>query len=229
MDDASTWARARSPAQKRAREEEVLDAAARLLSTRPFASISLSDLAGEVSFSRANLYKYFGSKEEVYLALMARSAERFARSITRALAEDAAARRIVPGTSGAAKVMARLWIRELASRGELLQLMSMAGTVLERSCSDEAIITAKTRMAAGVTEHLLPFVGAFFPELDVDRGVALIQFLIVTANGLFPMCGLDGRQRALLRDHGLAGMVMEFEPVYAQLVASRFDALIAEV
>ena len=81
MNDASTWARARSPAQKRAREEEVLDAAARLLSTRPFASISLSDLAGEVSFSRANLYKYFGSKEEVYLALMARSAERFARSM----------------------------------------------------------------------------------------------------------------------------------------------------
>ena len=225
MNDALSFARARSPTQKRARETEVLDAAARLLATQPFASISLSDLAAEVSFSRANLYKYFGSREEVYLALMARSVERFGLHLSASLAEDRTSQRAVSGTREAAESFAEFWIDAIRGQRELLSLLSMAGTVLETGCGDGALLDAKRRMAAALSRHLVPTVTHFFPALGEEGSVALVRFLMVTANGLFPMCGLDGRQQELLRAHGLSVLVLEFEPVYGRIVREHLASL----
>ena len=49
--------------------KEIFTAAKDLLLEQGFAEVTLSKIANRVSFSRANLYKYYSSKE-VYLALL---------------------------------------------------------------------------------------------------------------------------------------------------------------
>ena len=71
------WARARSINQKVSMESEILGAARILLLEKTYESITFSDLATHISFSRASIYQYFQSKEEGYLALLAYEIEIF--------------------------------------------------------------------------------------------------------------------------------------------------------
>lgn len=62
----SEFVRARSAEQKEARMEEVKRAADRLFSAKPYHDITLTTIAAELSWTRANLYKYVTSKEDIF-------------------------------------------------------------------------------------------------------------------------------------------------------------------
>ncbi len=61
--------RARSPEKKKARRQEILDVAHRILTSAGFDQFSMEVLARETGLARASLYRYFSSREEVLLAL----------------------------------------------------------------------------------------------------------------------------------------------------------------
>ncbi len=65
----ATFKRARSAEQKEARMEEIKQAAAELFATRPYHEITLTTIADTLTWTRANLYKYVTTKEEVFLSL----------------------------------------------------------------------------------------------------------------------------------------------------------------
>lgn len=55
------------------REQQILDAAEQLLSTAGYAEMTVADIAEAAGITRAALYFYFGSKQEVLTALAART------------------------------------------------------------------------------------------------------------------------------------------------------------
>lgn len=61
--------RARSTEQKEHRLSEIKQAAAELFATHPYHEITLTTIAERLAWSRANLYKYVTTKEEVFLLL----------------------------------------------------------------------------------------------------------------------------------------------------------------
>ena len=65
----TNFTRARSSEQKEERMREIKCAAERQFEQRTYQSISLSTIAEELSWSRANLYKYVTSKEEIFLEI----------------------------------------------------------------------------------------------------------------------------------------------------------------
>lgn len=62
--------RARTSEQKEVRLTEIKNAARKLYETTPFSKITLSKIAASLPFDRANLYKYYSSKEEIYLQIL---------------------------------------------------------------------------------------------------------------------------------------------------------------
>lgn len=68
------------------RQENILSAAAHLLATRGYHGMSMRDLARESDMSLANLYNYFGSKEDLVFALQTRAFETLIASAEQALA-----------------------------------------------------------------------------------------------------------------------------------------------
>lgn len=62
--------RARSQAQKRQRYLSILQAAERLLTTMPYASLTMSGVAQEAGLSKGTLYLYFDTKDELLLRLL---------------------------------------------------------------------------------------------------------------------------------------------------------------
>ena len=63
------FVRARSEEQKQARMAEIKAAADELFCSVPYQEITLSTIAGKLSWTRANLYKYVTTKEEIYLEI----------------------------------------------------------------------------------------------------------------------------------------------------------------
>ncbi|MEQ8439156.1 MAG: helix-turn-helix domain-containing protein [Ilumatobacter fluminis] len=56
------------------RRSQILVVAARLFGERPYSEVSISDIASEAGIARGLLHHYFGSKRELYLDVVRRSA-----------------------------------------------------------------------------------------------------------------------------------------------------------
>ena len=77
--------RARSPEQKEQRLDEIKGAVRRQFAERPYHEITLTTIAEELGWSRANLYKYVTTKEEIFLLLTADECDAYFEAGTRAL------------------------------------------------------------------------------------------------------------------------------------------------
>jgi AcrR family transcriptional regulator len=60
----------RSRLEHEERRASILDAARRLLCTRPFSEVSMTELAREAGVARGLLHHYFGSKRDLYLEVV---------------------------------------------------------------------------------------------------------------------------------------------------------------
>jgi TetR/AcrR family transcriptional regulator len=65
-----TWVRARTPDQKERRIRQILSAAVRLLKSQSIDDITMGMIAEEAAFTRSNLYRYFTTREEVFLSIL---------------------------------------------------------------------------------------------------------------------------------------------------------------
>ncbi|WP_231985475.1 TetR/AcrR family transcriptional regulator [Mycobacterium sp. E796] len=71
------------------REQAILDVAERLLGEQGYEAMTIADIASGAGITRGALYFYFGSKQDVITALVARTVETL-REKSRAAANDAA-------------------------------------------------------------------------------------------------------------------------------------------
>jgi AcrR family transcriptional regulator len=78
---------------KARRRQQILAAAARLFAERPYGAVQMDDVARHAAVGKATLYRYFPSKEELYLAVfddaLSGLGRRFAELATAGLAPSA--------------------------------------------------------------------------------------------------------------------------------------------
>jgi AcrR family transcriptional regulator len=78
--------RARNQDDKNARRETILTAAIQLLAARPFAAVTMADVAQACGIAKGTLYLYFSTKEELFVAALERELERWSDALTQTLA-----------------------------------------------------------------------------------------------------------------------------------------------
>jgi AcrR family transcriptional regulator len=74
-----------TPRERRAQRtrDAILDAARQIISQKGVEALSIRSIADAIDYSPAGLYEYFGSKEEIILAVIAQGFERFTRALER--------------------------------------------------------------------------------------------------------------------------------------------------
>src|ERR1700752_4536533 len=77
--------RARQPAQIEQRREAILRAGLVLFQRRGLENVSLNDIAREVGLAKSNIYRYFESREHIYLVILQRLAAQFEQRLHFAL------------------------------------------------------------------------------------------------------------------------------------------------
>ena len=136
----STFQRARQPAQKEQRRQAILSAAAALFAEGGYDALSLTAIADRVGLSKSNLYRYFESREEILLELLAGDLERMTHEIEAELAPLAG----TGDRAAAARVLAQAW----AVRPRSCQLVSVLAAVLERNVTERRVAEFKLGVLA---------------------------------------------------------------------------------
>ncbi|MEM6730007.1 MAG: TetR/AcrR family transcriptional regulator [Myxococcota bacterium] len=156
------WERARKPEQKQERRSDIIEAAGRCFDAGGLAAATLSAIAEETGLSKANLYRYFESRDAILLELLMQENEVWARETQSDLHD-------LTGSNDVEAIAQRL-SRSLFERPRLCALTALSG-MLYSKLSVESIVSYKLR-GGGLMARTAEIVGPTLPALD-DKQVAL--------------------------------------------------------
>ncbi len=200
----SNWSRARRPEQKKARRDAILAAALSLLDDSGLESTSLSAIARASGISKANIYRYFESREAILLEVTLDEVQAWLEEITRRLAPLSG--------SGDVAAVAELFATTVGARPRACTLVSSLALVLERNVSVEVIADFKRRFNA-LGEEPVNAVHAALPELSLEDSAAFMSFFSVFVAGVWPVCNPAPAVAEVLARPEFSGMCIEFETV----------------
>lgn len=126
--------RARSDEQKAQRLEEIKAAAKRQFAERPYHEITLTTVADELGWSRANLYKYVGTKEEIFLLITGDECKSYFNALLGALPEGCGLDR---GT------VAEVWGGIANAHRDYFRLGDLLSTIIETNVTVERLAEFK--------------------------------------------------------------------------------------
>jgi AcrR family transcriptional regulator len=200
------WQRARQPQQKEERRQAILAAAADLFAEQDYEAVSMGAIAQRAGSAKGNLYRYFSSKEELFLQLYLDSVG----EASAALEDELAALRGADDPAAVARAMAAV----LAARPRFLALLAIVSSILERNLPTETL--------AGFKESLLPVFGrlvaelqATLPGIDAASAVRFYHTLHALTAGLWPMANPAPDLEAILQRPHLRTFQVAFEPTLA--------------
>lgn len=130
----SEFIRARSDEQKAQRLAEVKAAARKQFAERPYHEITLTTIADELGWSRANLYKYVSTKEEIFLLLAGDACAEYFDALFAALPE---------GCGFSAATVAEIWAGIANAHQEYFRLGDLLSTIIETNVTVERLAVFK--------------------------------------------------------------------------------------
>jgi AcrR family transcriptional regulator len=172
-----TWERARQPEQIEARRLSITRAAAELFEARGFEGASLSAIARAAGVSKAAVYRYFESKEAIFLELLLEDERDWAQGLEAALAPLAGR----DDADGVCDVL----VQSLLERPRLAALMARVTSVLEHNVSADGIREFKREVMA-VSLRAVNALHAALPGLSVPDAQRFLTHFYIFAGGLQP-------------------------------------------
>lgn len=212
--------RARSEEQKNQRMADIKKATAELFSTSPYHEITLTTIAARLGWSRANLYKYVTTKEEIFLELTADARDAYFDALV-ALFESHASKDKLD-----VKGLSQDWAHVAAQNQAWFSYGSFLLTITETNVTVERLKVFKK----GYYDALPRLAEAFSRVIDIDQ--ARFSRLLVTvgnqAIGLVNNCAHNPLIAQALEELGIERAVPDFEPELADFIEMCLDRLVAE-
>ncbi len=168
-----SFIRARTPEAKAARRATILAAAAELLALGGLEHTTLSAIALTAGITKSNIYRYFESREEILMRLLAKDLQAASESLACALTP-----RPLP------EVAATL-AGGLAANPRLCLLISITASTLERNISTDTLREIKRDMVNSLDTTAAALHTAL-PEIPLAQAGEAVQTLFILAVGLWP-------------------------------------------
>lgn len=216
-----TFQRARTDEQRTQRRRHILDTAAAMLAEMPVTRLSLNELSRRVGLAKANLRRYFESREAVLLDLLDAEVADWIAELERAA---------VPGTGTPRERgdrLAELLAASMTRRPVLCDLLSAQGAVLEHNISTEVGIRHKYK-ARQAMHALVRLALRHLPELGTDGAAALVETVLLMAMTAW-QCShpSESMLAAYASDPALAAMRVNFTDLVHRTAAVTASGLLA--
>ena len=171
------WERARKPAQKAERRESILVAARALFGEHDYEDISLNGIARKAGFSKPNVYRYFATREEIFLVIFEREQGLFVEALVKRLKRIRA--------KDPVESIARAWVDVALKHKFWLDLLPQLSMSLEKHSSVERIVEFK-KVGYERFGRLIAAFHEAHPSLDVGEWVLVAQCGYSLMAGLWP-------------------------------------------
>jgi AcrR family transcriptional regulator len=170
------WQRARKPEQKEERRKAIMEAAADLFLGLDFDEVSLNGIARRAGVAKSNVYRYFASKEEIFLHLYVEDVTDWASELEEKLAA-------LPPASGP-EAVAKVIAAATAGRPRLAALFALLSSVLERNVTEEALIEFKRELRSTLSDTVQAIHRAV-PDLSEEQIVKFELYAHALVAGLW--------------------------------------------
>lgn len=214
-----SWERARQPAQKAARRDAILASAAQCFDAGGLAGATLSAIADGAGLSKANLYRYFESREVVLLEVLAQESAAWAEEVVPALGS-------LSGSNDAARV-AQVITESLTARPRMCALSAVAVAVLERQVSKDSIVAFKQRMIQ-VLEQAVVAIGAAMPALSPPQLLRVVRYTNLMLGPLWMAANPAPALAEVLAEPAFADRRIAFGPALEDFVRVLLQGMLAE-
>ena len=202
MKCVSDFKRARQPQQIEQRRQDILHAAAMLMAKQGFDQVSLNGIARKVGVAKSNVYRYFESKEHIFLQLLKQDWEAWQQHLQGKI--DALA------GSNDIEALAELLAQSLAEFPRMCELMSVLASVLEQNLSEQALLEFKLesmQLAVGIVAQIL----RVLPTVKQEKLLLLTETLIALVAGLWPLGNPSPLVQKVMEHPQLQPFQMEFK------------------
>ena len=201
--------RAVAPKEKSERRAAIVDAAAALLRRDSSATFSVEELARRAGLAKGTVYLYFGTREEVLLALHEQQSHELFDVVERALsAADSHGRHVVEGG-----------LAYMRAHPEFYPVAGNCRHMLDTNIGTEAALAFKV----GIAQRLDPLgrrIEELYPGLARGEGVALLTNCYAMIIGLWQQTDPPLSLRKVMHRPEMAIFRVDFEK---QLVAALLD------
>ena len=183
-----------SEALTNARREEIIEGCARLYETVSFKESTMKEISTAISLTRASIYNYFQTKEEIFLALLQREYERWTARLEKAREEHEKMSR---------EEFARELAHSLEERQQLLKLLSMNLYDLEENCRFERLVEFKVVYGRALAE-VGNCLEKFFPEMTEEDRQDFLYLFFPFLFGVYPYTVVTDKQRRAMDEAGIS-------------------------
>ena len=209
------WSRARRPEQKLERREAILAAATGLIDAGGIDGTSLTGIASAAGLSKANLYRYFESREAILLDVALAEAEGWVLDLETRLRE----------TSGA-EAAAEVFADSIVAAPRLCMLAASLTSVLERNVGEEVVAAFKTGFHR-LMDRAATALAATAESLDPETGRAFVAFSLMYVAGAWPAAHPAPAVANVLAREDFAHMAVDFEEALRAHTAVVMRGLVA--
>ena len=202
------WERARTEEQKEKRIAEIVAATERLYEKYCFEDITFVLIAEEADFTRSNLYKYFSSKEEIFLEFLRQDIEKWRKNLVTKFKSD---------KDYFVTDFVEIWVNTLVKHKRLLELIAILFSFLEKNTTVESLIEFKLSIKNDL-EQLIGLICRIFPDLTEQKAADFVYLQFASAVGLYQMTDHSENQLKAMEHPELKDMKIEFSPYFKNSV-----------
>jgi len=154
------WQRARTDEKRNERKESIYKAAFALFKNNGYDKVSFNGIAAEAGFTKSNMYRYFTSKEEIFLNVFAELFEKWF--------EDCTGRLHKLEQNEEVEVFAKAWVDSLMSHSQFLDLTPLLFISLEKNSSFEQLLEFK-RKSMSLLYEMSNDIGRVYPDIQGEK------------------------------------------------------------
>lgn len=163
--------RARSNEQKAQRLEEIKNVAKAQFATHPYHEITLTTIASDLGWSRANLYKYVTTKEEIFLALVSDSYNAYIDALMAALPREC---------GFTTEIIAEIWAGIANAHRDYFQYGNILYTIIETNVSVDRLAEFKRNFYDGT----IRLFDQIEPLLGIKKEYLEQMFIVIYHQGV---------------------------------------------
>ncbi|NTU94155.1 MAG: TetR/AcrR family transcriptional regulator [Chlorobiaceae bacterium] len=208
--------RARSDEQREVRYAEIIAAATRLSARMGYEEITLAAIAREANFTRSNLYKYYESKDEIFLEILAMDIAAWRADLQCRLL----------GTACSVGEFAMHFAQSYRTHKRLLDTLTILFVFIEKNASLEHLTGFKAGLKTEMA-NLAALTCTALPAMSIQQAEEFLIMQLATANGLHPMTTLTAKQQQAVATAGLGNLHGSFEPRFRSIIEAYLRGVLA--
>ena len=196
------WQRARTPEKIGERKGAILEAAKHLFSKERYEDISFNGIAAHAGFTKSNVYRYFSSREEIFLLIYSELAADWSNAMVdyyRSLKQGVGVERFAEGT-----------VKVTARHQQFLELSPLLFISLEKNSSPEQLLAFKELTVNVIAEHTTEL-ERLFPKITNEDVYFFLRIFQTVAASFWASANPNAELKEIYRKSEFKSIVPDFE------------------